>query len=390
MQISIILKKDSLDFKGEFLAAHNRTKWLLTKFPGVKVQVYLLSEYDGFFTRLIKRKIPRKQVRSLTFDGIEYHYLWHKSSLIDSIVSRFNLPRTFTLSAIKAKSNEIGQADLLIAHSFYAGYLALQLKQKYGTPYTVTWHGSDIHTAPFSNKSVYDTTKQIIVNADQNFFVSKKLMEVSDQICVSGRKQVLYNGVNTSVFKPISTEDIDVVKKANNISSDTKCVAFIGNLYPVKNAGLLPDIFVAIKKKYLDKICFHIIGDGFLRKYMEKRAEELGIEIRFWGNMAPENIPNIINCMDLVVLPSKNEGLPLITLETIACGVTIIGSDVGGIAEAIGKENTIELGENFVDKFSDLACHKLQKAKRPILDKKFLWETSAQIETEIIDKILKE
>ncbi len=388
MRISVILKKDSLDFKGEFLSAHNRTQWLLKNFPEAEVTIYLLSEYDGSLGRIIKRKKRREKVPSLIFDNLEYHYLWHKSSLTDSIVSRFGFPRLFTFSAIRAKMDDIGKSDLIIAHSFYSGYLALKFYQKYGTPYTVTWHGSDIHSTPFCNKSIFAKTKEIIECAAQNFFVSKKLLDESERIYVGGNKKVLYNGVNTDVFRPRPTKDIESIKMKNNISINAKSVAFIGNLYPVKNVCLLPEIFAAIRQKFTGEISFHIIGDGFLRKNVEKKAQELGVTIRFWGNMPPEDMPTIINCMDLVVLPSKNEGLPLITLETIACGVNIIGSNVGGIAEAIGKENTINLTKDFVEEFSELACYKLQNSERPKLKEQFLWETIAKIEKVVIENII--
>ena len=58
-------------------------------------------------------------------------------------------------------------------------------------------------------------------------------------------------------------------------------------------------------------------------------------------------MPALMNCIDVLVLPSINEGLPLVCAEALRCGANVVGSDVGGIAEVIGHENVVPLGEGF-------------------------------------------
>ena len=59
-------------------------------------------------------------------------------------------------------------------------------------------------------------------------------------------------------------------------------------------------------------------------------------------------MPALMNCVDVLVLPSFNEGLPLVCAEALRCGANVVGSDVGGIAEVIGKDNVVPLGDDFV------------------------------------------
>ncbi len=83
------------------------------------------------------------------------------------------------------------------------------------------------------------------------------------------------------------------------------------------------------------------------------------IDVRFWGNVPSEQMPAMMNCIDLLVLPSLNEGLPLVTVEALKCGAAVVGSDAGGIPEVIGHDCTVPLGPSFVENMAALACRML-------------------------------
>lgn len=63
-------------------------------------------------------------------------------------------------------------------------------------------------------------------------------------------------------------------------------------------------------------------------------------------------MPLLLNCVDILILPSKNEGLPLIVVEAIKSGANVVASDVGGIREVIGVDKVVILGDDFVHRFS--------------------------------------
>ena len=65
--------------------------------------------------------------------------------------------------------------------------------------------------------------------------------------------------------------------------------------------------------------------------------------ISFFGNQSSPVMPDIMNCIDVLVLPSLNECLPLVCAEALSCGAAVVGSDVGGIAEVIGSVNVVPL-----------------------------------------------
>jgi glycosyltransferase involved in cell wall biosynthesis len=80
---------------------------------------------------------------------------------------------------------------------------------------------------------------------------------------------------------------------------------------------------------------FLIIGDGPLRSDLERQVRNLGIAdaVQFSGFRA--DVLNLINALDVFVMPSIHEGLPIALLEASALGKPIVASAVGGIPEVL-------------------------------------------------------
>ena len=99
-------------------------------------------------------------------------------------------------------------------------------------------------------------------------------------------------------------------------------------------------------------------------------------------------MPEMLNCVDIQILPSKNEGLPLITIEALKCGANVVGSNVGGISEAIGKDNVFNLDSDFVGNISDRIIYMLENNFKQPLSGEFDWKITAKKEYSIYQGIL--
>ena len=388
MKIIVLLKKDGDDLKGEVLSGHNRLKYLTKLIPNAEFEPFILKEYDGFMRRVLKHTSVRNKTEVFNYDGISYKVIWLKSSFVDTILNMFWGEKFFLYRELKKFVKKMPLSDLIIAHSYYPGYVASKVSAMRNIPYTVTWHGSDIHSNPKRNRKLRKKTARIIEGAFVNYFVSQNLLELSSYVTEKGNKTVLYNGVNNEMFTHLGEKEKTTIRQQHYITTPLN-MAFIGNLYPVKNVMVLPDVFNNVQTKYGDEISFHIIGDGDLRKPLEDKCREKSLRVRFWGNVQPEMIPGIINVMDLITLPSLNEGLPLVATECMACGTPLLGSDVGGIKEAVGEEFVIPLGECFVENFSRRACEILLEHPTVVLKDQFLWVNTAIAEKQSIDEIVK-
>jgi glycosyltransferase involved in cell wall biosynthesis len=72
-----------------------------------------------------------------------------------------------------------------------------------------------------------------------------------------------------------------------------------------------------------------------MRGQLVHLAETLGIhkQVRFLG--ARSEIPELLNALDIFVLPSLSEGLPMSVLEAMGCGLPVVATRVGGIPEVV-------------------------------------------------------
>jgi glycosyltransferase involved in cell wall biosynthesis len=75
-----------------------------------------------------------------------------------------------------------------------------------------------------------------------------------------------------------------------------------------------------------------LVGDGPDRQRLERLAKELGIEgrVRFWGRR--NDVDQLLSAVDVFVLASHNEGLPISVVEACCTGIPVVATDVGGLA----------------------------------------------------------
>jgi glycosyltransferase involved in cell wall biosynthesis len=85
----------------------------------------------------------------------------------------------------------------------------------------------------------------------------------------------------------------------------------------------------------LDGVHIVLAGDGPERAALEARVRELGLEPRVTFLGFREDVPRLMRCADVVVLPSLVEGLPLTVLEAMAARVPVVATAIGGTDEAV-------------------------------------------------------
>ncbi|ACR80322.1 MULTISPECIES: glycosyltransferase [Kosmotoga] len=349
-----------------------------------------ISTFDTSLISFVKRlkKIPRIELT----DFLEVEHKKFKVFQVPlKTVTRYEMIKGKTKAWIKyaeemmktlEQNFKVSDYNLIHAHrAFPEGHAAFLLSEKYKIPYIVTSHGSEIHSA---ENDFLKLIIDILENSSKAIFVSEYLRKDAIKKGYSGRKSVVIpNGIDTDIFKPV--DKTKARKKLNIYQKDYKYVGFVGNLIPIKRADKLPEIFHDISRS-IPNIHFIVVGDGYLKRDIEKRTKDL--QITFTGRIKPERVPIYMNAMDVMILPSRNEGWPCVVLEAQACGVPVVGSSNGGIPEAIGDNDMIVTeGPNFENRFAKRVIYVLKNSVSPNKLRrravKFSWKSMVRREIEI-------
>lgn len=288
---------------------------------------------------------------------------------------------------------KVDDYDLIHAHGMFrvpAGVVAYDLSRKYAKPFVITIHGSDVNLMMKKWRKYYTS---ILQEASKVIFVSNALLEKAKAFGYSGKNAVVIpNGYDPEIFYPVEK---DIVRKEIGIYKEGyKYVGFVGNLIKIKRADKLPEIFNMVSRS-IRKVKFIVVGEGRLRKKVEKEMKERNLESVFTGRVDQKEVVKWMNAMDVMILPSRNEGWPCVVLEAQACGTCVIGSNNGGIPEAIGfEEYVVEEGEHFEERFAQKVVEVLEEGydRKVLLNraKEYAWENIVLREKQMYEEVERE
>ncbi|MEN3042286.1 MAG: glycosyltransferase, partial [Fervidobacterium sp.] len=304
----------------------------------LEFKVLGISYKETKLLRFIKKllKIPLLEPLEF-FDSLKYEYINVKRGIISVIFHRLN-----NIDLMVSQSKKIADLLLFETHSLIhahgmslpipAGLVARELSKKLNVPYLITLHGSEVNYQ-MKHEKVKNLYISVLEEASKVIFVSNRLFQTAKSYGYSGKNSVIIpNGFDSDIFFPRNKDEVR--QELNIFSPKTKYVGYVGGLKYVKRADKLPEIFYQIATK-IPETKFIIVGDGELRKLVEKKISKLGLNALFTGRIPQTEVAKYMSAMDVMILPSRNEGFGTVCLEAQACGTCVIGSSNGGIPEAI-------------------------------------------------------
>jgi sugar transferase (PEP-CTERM/EpsH1 system associated) len=145
---------------------------------------------------------------------------------------------------------------------------------------------------------------------------------------------VIYNGVDTQRYSP-NSESRSRVRKELGISDDCFVVGSVGRIVPIKD---YPAFLQAAERLLHRGMNLHIllVGKGPELESIERQVRNsplLARSVTLTG--ASDRVPEILNAMDVFVLPSLGEGMSNTLLEAMACGLPVVASRAGGNPEVV-------------------------------------------------------
>jgi glycosyltransferase involved in cell wall biosynthesis len=172
----------------------------------------------------------------------------------------------------------------------------------------------------------------VVVAVSQN-----NAQQLTDMKLANKKLTVVQNGVD---LKKLHFHNRPSAREEIGISNEASVVMAVGRLEYAKRI----DVLIRAWKEVVDAVpdaILVLVGDGPERQTLESLVRTLGLEeyVLFVGSRPRAH--ELMHAADILALPSRYEGWPIVLLEALAGGVTIVASDVGGIAEQIGEAGVL-------------------------------------------------
>ena len=238
--------------------------------------------------------------------------------------------------------------------------------------------------------------KHVFRETDIAFPLSENAGKILKQRGYNGAQIPFPNGVDISLFQK---QDVSELKQSLGLS-DCFVIGYVGRLLKMKGVDTL--IEAAANLGFPFKLL--IVGSGEDKSIFQELATQLHIANKIvWINaVPPEEVPNYINCMDTLVLPSRTtpdwvEFFGRVLIEGMACEVPVIGSDSGEIPQVIDDAGLV-----YPEGEAEVLTQKIKQIKsnttlqESLLNKglervqHFTWETIAERTYQVYQQLIAE
>lgn len=172
----------------------------------------------------------------------------------------------------------------------------------------------------------------VLNEADQRFAVER--LHVRPE-----RVHLIPNGIDTSTFEGLSREQRQAVRRDlfPNDGDEVVWIGMVGRLWRQKNPECLVRAAIELHRRGCRGFRVILVGDGDLRGTLEELINRNSISgiVRLLGWR--EDVPKLLGALDVFVLPSRWEGLPLAIIEAMAAALPVVASDIPGNRDLVSE-----------------------------------------------------
>ncbi|MBU3100276.1 MULTISPECIES: glycosyltransferase [Clostridium] len=291
------------------------------------VKICFLADAQSIHTRKWAQYFSGiyNEIHIISMRKTEYVYESNVYVHVLRSISKNKLSYFLLIKDIKKLVKEINP-DIL--HSHYASSYGLYGRMCNFHPFIISVWGSDVYEFPKGNIAKKLLLKYILKGSDKVCSTSYNMAEETRKYY---NKEIIITpfGVNIDKFKcytPI-------------LSSSNITIGVIKGLEKIYGIEYLIEGFSKAIREYQGskELKLLIVGDGTQRIKLESLVKELGINssVIFTGKIDNDKVPEYINMMDIVCLPSLSESFGVSAVEACACGRPILATNVGGLKEII-------------------------------------------------------
>lgn len=233
-------------------------------------------------------------------------------------------------------------------------------------PKVITLHGRILHGVRLKQPSVVAwmygmvewfclrySSAVIAVDEGTREFYKKEYPWLDERI------RVIPIGIDLGRFQPLDT---DKARAEWGFGTSEKIIMYVGRLEIEKDLGFLIEC-VRMVASQVPEARLVLVGDGRDRQRLEEMTKDMSPRrVLFLGAQRPDRVPDLLNCADVLALCSLFEGSPTTVKEALACGVPVVTTPVGDVAQVV-KDNINGLvvpkdAEKFSQAITDILLNK--------------------------------
>ncbi len=206
-------------------------------------------------------------------------------------------------------------------------------------------HGRDMHDLDGSNWKYRVLRKVMSPLIHRYIAVSKDLADwLTQSVAIRpSRIEQIYNGVDQQRFIRKMANRRRVLPEGFLPEGDCVVLGAVGRFAEVKNQVSILEALAILFKKSPDLLChvrLVLVGDGSLMDQIVKRVDDLALRDIVWLPGDRDDIPELLQAMDIFILPSLGEGISNTVLEAMATGLPVIATAIGGNPELVRPEES--------------------------------------------------
>ncbi|CAA0123440.1 N-acetyl-alpha-D-glucosaminyl L-malate synthase [Halioglobus japonicus] len=148
----------------------------------------------------------------------------------------------------------------------------------------------------------------------------------------------IYNGVDHSRFAPETVKPLALLPAQWQRLGGILVAGTVGRLTPVKDQQLLLRAVARLRENdpvLSERLRLLVVGDGPLSAQLKQLIDQLALQDVVWMAGDRDDVPELLQVMDVFVLPSLGEGISNTVLEAMASGLPVIATAVGGNVELV-------------------------------------------------------
>ncbi len=227
------------------------------------------------------------------------------------------------------------QAEVVHTHLFMADSYARLAARLAGVPAVFSTAHNTVVCEGHARRAIHRALSWISTRVIACSGEVGRVMREQDRLR-SSRLVVISNGINIA---RVAGARPDGVREEFSVPDGSPLIGVIGRLHPAKGHTDLFAAMVRLRETGLKPTCL-VIGSGDSRAQLEEECRQLGLadQVVFTGQRS--DVPRLLAAIDVLAMPSRWEGLPIVLLEAMAMSRAIVATRVSGIPEVIHHDDS--------------------------------------------------